>query len=237
MPNFKKHKFRVGHVEEFTEMVKISADGHFYCNVPATIYPLIDRRYKKSRSQSAISCETFERLITVVNEALEKSVEPTVKKENVILYNIESHVSFAEMPNGDITPNAVPEGAEWTERDGRYGNQDATHRAYGGYSLTIGAQAFTKITTSYGDIHNTEYELYYGKGSHLDAKCPASLLNSWCAFNLPEEPREMPYTDEAATFFHNLMLAIAELSRKIQSFTFEERTLLDIIAKGTKLLT
>jgi hypothetical protein len=233
VPNFKKHTFsarnEAGHVEQINEMVKIDADGYFYCKVPEHIFTLIPRSHKKHRADQAVLAKTFDALKDIVQAALDKYIKPTIKEERVIRYNIESHVSFAEMPNGDITPNAVPEGAEWLTNDEPYGGHHSANPAQGGYSLTIGAKAFTKITTAYGDIETITYEPYHGKGDHLQAKCPASILNSWCSFSLPRDPKEMAYTDEAATFFHKLMLAVAELSRKVQSFASDEKTLLEMI--------
>ena len=241
MPNFKREKFsagnEAGHIETFDGMVKVSASGKFYVNLPPYLYHLVAGEHRKGRSTSA-QADTYDGLKAIVQDAMDRYVRPTITRTNVIRYNIESHVSFAEMPDGEIVPSAVPEGSSWAKLDDRYGNHDAVHGSKGGYSLTIGAQAFTRITTSYGELFEDRYELFYGEGDHLSSKCPASLLNSWGSFNLPREPREMPYTDEAAMFFHNLMLGMAEMSRKVQAFAADDETLLTLIEQGyTPLLT
>lgn len=121
MPNFKKHTFsaqnEAGHIEQIKEMVKIDAEGHFYCCVPEHILALIPGANRKHRAKSAATAKTFEELKTIIQDALDRYIRPTIKEEHVIRYNISSHVSFAEMPDGTITPNAVPDGAKWASHD------------------------------------------------------------------------------------------------------------------------
>jgi hypothetical protein len=46
----------------------------------------------------------------------------------------------------------------------------------------------------------------------------------------------MPYSPEAALFFHRLMLSMAELSRRMQTFMHDEPRLLAAIQSGHMLL-
>ena len=166
-------------------------------------------------------------------------MEPTVKKEPVILYNIESHVSFAEDEDGNIFPNAGYQGAKWVHSEENrlmYGGHHASQPSNGGYSLTIGAIAKLKITYSYGGSEKIEYENYYKGESHLGNKNPAQRLNSWCSFTLGKNPKEMPYSDEAAEFFYNLMYGMAKLSQMIQNNTFDQTELFRLIASNNNLL-
>ena len=62
---------------------------------------------------------------------------------------------------------------------------------------------------------------------------PAQMLNSWTAFTLPDNAKEIPYTNEAALFFHNLMFGMAKISKQIQEATFQQNNLLELIESGT----
>ena len=117
-----------------------------------------------------------------------------------------------------------------------YGCHHASNPSYGGYNLTIGARALLKKTIIYGEIKKIKYESYYKGESHLGHDNPAQLLNSWCSISLPEDCKEIPYTDEAALFFHNLIFGMAQLSKRIQEHTFDQKNLLELISKGTGLL-
>jgi hypothetical protein len=155
----------------------------------------------------------------------------------VIRYNIESHVAFAADVNGNIFPNSRFAGAEWSDKDGRYGGHVATCPSRGGYTLTIGAKAFLKTVYRYGDNEKVEYEYYYKGGSHLKHDNPAELLNSWTSFSLGDGAKEIPYSDEAALFFHDLMLGMAKLSKLVQDNTFDQSGLSELIESGSRLLS
>jgi len=123
-----------------------------------------------------------------------------------------------------------------------YGNHHASNQSDGGYSLTIGARALKKITWTQGRKVTVEYESYYGVDengdelSHHETDHPAGRLNSWCSFYLNDDCKEIPYTDDAARFFNDLMLGMAKLSKLIQERTFDQENLMKLIALKTPLL-
>lgn len=243
MPYFKKLKLvahnDAGACEQLEVDVHIDAAGEFYAWLPDYLMIAVDvekirigGRGKKAEGQFKLTSATFSELERALQNALRKISQPTVTAEPVIRYNIESHVSFAVDAEGAIFPNAGFPGAEWPRNDPRFGNHHAAQPARGGYSLTIGAKAMLKTTTTYGDKSKVKYSPYYGvDGNHLGHDNPAELLNSWVSFSLPDNAREIPYTDEAALFFHNLLLGLANISRQIQEHTFEQENLLALIAK------
>lgn len=221
----------------------VNANGEFYCQIPENIVSYFEERkrydgdvlcHRNKVDCLAIYATTLNALENTVKDALRAVNKPTVTTEHVIQYNIESHVSFAENPDGEVFPNAGYPDAEWRplgEND-MYGNHYASRRSQGGYSLCVGAKALTKVTTKVGDKVTVDYQTYYKDGSHHNHKNPAEKLNSWCSFNLPDNCKEIPYTDEAALFFHNIMLGMAKLSKQIQEATFDQENLLSLIESG-----
>lgn len=243
MAKFKTAKFHVtndaGAVLELDLSVNISAEGLFYANVPqqfegafksCSCYAGLGKPPKTG--YFVVKAAQYDKLEADVSAALRRHIEPEVTETPVIRYNIESHVCFAEDADGRLFPNAGYPGAKWT-RDGQthFGNHHATEPARGGYSLTLGARAQLKRVVRYGAHEKVSYSSYYKGESHLGLDNPAQILNSWAAFTLPANPKEIPYTDEAALFFHNLMLGMAELSRRIQLATFDSDRLQALIAK------
>lgn len=235
MPHFKTETYTnqntAGEKLQVKVSIKVAASGDFYCKAPEELKHLFDT--------GEIRAKDFYSLEAAIKKALQTVLEVTITEELIIAYNIESHVSFAEDEAGNIYPNAGFPGASWQHNDiarNWYGGHHSSNRARGGYSLCVGAMALKKITHTYGEKSRVKYENYQGKGDHLQAKCPASLLNSWVSFNLPDNCKEMPYSDEAATFFHNLMLGMASLSRKIQEATFDQNNLQQLIqTSGNRL--
>ncbi len=246
MARFKLVKFwarnEAGHEERLDVEILISANGNFYAYLPEQFRDAVHSRYvgfsaRAPEGKFQVSALSFADLERGIQDALHAYVRPEVTEEPVIVYNIESHVSFAEDDAGRIFPNATFPGAHWVgmDRDERakYGGHDQVNSAKGGYSLVIGAKAMLKRTTCFGARSTVKYELYYKNGDHLGHDNPAQLLNSWASFHIDvrrRETREIPYSDEAAMFFHSLMCGMAELSRRIQDATFTSERLMALIA-------
>ncbi|TNC80278.1 MAG: hypothetical protein C9356_15235 [Oleiphilus sp.] len=222
-------------------MVKISvnAKGQFYTNCPDilrdSVKSVVDGSefYFGHRGETVqLFASSLDRLVEGIRASIKTLLSPEVTERIVIRYNIESHVSFAEAPGGQIFPNAGYPGAEWPSLESKeqlYGGHHATNPSKNGYSLVIGAKAFRKVTYRYGKSEKVKYE-YYTETED------AQRLNDWTSFSLPESAGEIAYTDEAARFFHNLMLGMAELSRKIQYFAGDQDKLLSVIESQQALL-
>jgi hypothetical protein len=230
----------MGHVSEKIS-IKVSAGGEFYCYLPEDYLPAVKDVFKqnwKKDGKIRVYADTLAELETRIEKTIRINAEPEVFEEPVIRYNIESHVSFAEDSDGNVFPNTGFPDTKWNAKGDRelYGNHDSAKPCRGGYSLRVGAQAMMKKTLVYGETKRVKYSFYYKDGSHHDHDNPAELLNSWSSFSLPDNAKEIPYTDEAALFFHNLLLGMAQLSKKIQEQTFGQEKLLELIAKGHKLL-
>ena len=76
------------------------------------------------------------------------------------------------------------------------------------------------------------YSDYYAGGDHHGRSNPAGLLNSWWAVGVGDRPKEIPYSADAALFFHRLLQGMAEISRRIQEATFTQDRLVELIAKS-----
>lgn len=234
-----------------TEKIKINVntDGDFYCDIPDVLkdfFGPVSESYPKTRSEHAhtrrgragkeqLFAKTKADLVDALQNALIATTQPEVTREPVIRYNIQSMIAFAEDAEGNVFPNAGYPGAQWPTHNNRYGDIRATSKARNGYSLTIGAVAAMKVTKRLGNHESVSYEPYYRGGSHHGRDNPAEKLNSWGSFSLPEQCQEIPYTDESALFFHNLMHGMAALSKMIQEHTFDQDRLLQMIESGTPL--
>ena len=231
-----------GASDKFSVPIEIRASGMFYCHVPEKLRVSfkeddIDLLERRRKGFFVTSASTFDELIKRIRNAHDEFMKPTTKEEPVICYNIESHVSFALTEDGRIFPNAGFPGAKWADSsDKTYGGHHAADRAPGGYSLIIGAKALIKTTTTYGTKSSVAYEPYYKGKSHLGHENPAQLLNSWTAIYLPDDAREMPYSDKAAMFFFGLLKSMAEMNRRVQELTNTPKKIQLAIAKHSDFL-
>lgn len=252
MPHFRTEDLGFSDHERTTPLkvkVSINAEGEFYCDVPEALslffkphssflagHPEVRVAPVRGRKNKIISAN-YAALKNALTDARNKHLAPITEVEHVIRFNIESHVSFAVGEDGDVYPNCYYPGTKWPSGDEakRYGGHHAQNPTKGGYSITVGARALTKITTIYGSTKEVEYKPYYKGESHLGTDNPAQKLNSWSSVYLSERAREIPYTDEAARFFYELMLGMARLSKMIQDQTFETSALLQTIERTTGL--
>lgn len=238
--------------------INVNSKGEFYCNVPviADEYFKIGGEYVGGRVQCwkgrSVAKQLFSKDMDLLTHEMKIAIdachEPEVTTEHVIRFNIESHVSFCLSPSGEILPNGYwgenengKRDYQWAsqlEKNGRskFGRHDSQNPSDGGFSLTVGAMAMTKTTRRFGKAEKISYNRYYKGDSHLGIENPAQKLNSWCSFSLPKNAREMPYTDEAAMFFFNLMMGVAKLSRMIQEATFDDTAIQHMIENSGKNL-
>lgn len=241
MAKFKTEAFDVqneaGAVYSAKVSVQISAAGWFYCLLPQELLAAFEghpgvNAQSRAKGMFQVEASTFEELRSRVHAGLQRFMQPQVQETPVILYNLESHVSFAEQSDGTLVPNAGWPDAQWPKSKA-FGDHHAAHPSKNGYSLTVGARAMLKRVVRYGTQEKVSYSRWYKGGHHLDHDNPAQLLNSWMSFSLDESHcKEIPYSDEAAMFFHQLMLGMAALSRQLQAATFEQDKLLALIARG-----
>lgn len=246
MPRFKKESFCVKNIagQELILAVEIliSADGKFYANLPDIYFDAFADKAALPipvAGKFKVLAPAYEDLRSIIVSGLRKYMEPEIIKAPVIRYNIESHVSFATDGQGNIYPNAGYDGAGWPsdELNKLYGGHHAGNAPVGGYSIRVAARAMMRIECRHGDNVKVTYENYYAGGSHLRHENPAEILNGWTSMDLGRNPKEIPYSDKAAMFFHGLLLGVARLNQQVQMATFDQGNLLDLIeGHGNKRL-
>lgn len=223
--------------------INVSKAGEFYANVPDYLQDAFRQSFS-TRAEDCIRVEakTLQELESTLRTAVQAYNEPEVLTEAVIQYNVGSHVSFWCGDDGEIYPNGyaasdAKAGGQWADSE-RFGQHHAANPSAGGYSLIIGAKALLKTTKIYrGGRTKIAYDPYYGEdGDHLGCRTPAERLNAWCSFNLPENPSEMPYSDQAALFFYDLMLGMAKLSKLVMDHAGDKKSIQSLIDSGARLL-
>ena len=160
-------------------VINVNSKGEFYATIPDFLEEAAATLGAKKSNRSPYSAQVFDKtldgLIAKLKEIHEAYLNPQVVEALVIQFDITTHVSFAETPDGDVVPNCYyhPD-AEWPTKDDRYGSHPSNGYA-GGYSLRLGARAMTKITRRYGNGSvMVSYEKYYG--TNAEGK-PNSLID------------------------------------------------------------
>lgn len=235
--------------------VKINSAGMFYADIPERLKEAAmtqrnddDKPIAKRSNRHPYKVQVFDKTLAGLRRKLhsihEAYLNPEVKVTEVIAYNFNTDVSFGIDADGQIQPNCYyGEDTKWPEGE-KYGKHPGMRGHYGGYSLTIGAKALKKTTRRYGNgAVRVSYESFYGYDengkdlSHFNKDHPASRLNAWCHVNIGDRDfKTIPYTDEAAEFFFNLLYGMSEIARRIMDRVSDKKDLLALIDSRQKLL-
>lgn len=225
---------------KLTVTINVDKEGIFKCKIPAdlfhaakSVFGNVSVDWLRGERVYWVSTKTLDELEHNLYQSLLTQLTVNSKQEHVIQYTIKTRISFAQDKNGTIYPNASFPDAEWADGE-KYSNDNHILHERKGYAIEIGAKVMTKITSQYGNTKKVSYEAY--NGDNNDEQNPAALLNAWTSFDLGNDPKEIPYSNDAALFFHRLMLGMAELSALIQKYTFEQSDLLNCIAANKCLL-
>lgn len=191
-----------------------------------------------------------------IEEAMKDHLSVTVVRELVIRYRYENNTTWARSADGSIHPNghfAAKDGEGDEQRSWEWaGNRsiDSNNRPTL-FGVGVVAHVYMKVTYSRQSGSRTEYT-HELPGSHWD-KNPMRRLNSFLV-GLPERDgmyvggvlrsghhtgagvREMPYSDAAADFFSDLMLAMCRLGEQLDAYVGTKENLALAIERGVSQL-
>lgn len=234
-----------GGFERIEVKISVSVDGYFTtridekyrdCAIGVLEHGAIEAANslkQQSGGTFRISFNSLDDLNQGVDSILAKYCNPKIKHENIIRYKIETSVIFTENKKGEMAQNAVKDGFSWEHKGmDMYRNVGDIYSSP--YSIKIYARALVKTTKTFGEHKTVVYHNYYADGGNEN---PAERLNSWCHMGITdkEQANEIPYSDESALFFNDLIWCIVNLSKLIQDHTFNKNDLLKTIASNKKL--
>lgn len=261
-----KHTAKSGETMQFKAAITVDSHGEFAVNISEELaqsarallkqpawagHVIVDKARVHWRVQGRVLGEV-ERF---VEESMKEHLAVEEKRELVIRYRYQNHTSFARAADGGKHPNG-----HWAEKDGEC---DSTGRswAWAGnpnicsnnrptlFGVAVVARVYQKV--SYLRPGSTKV-IYTDElpGSHWDLN-PMRRLNDF----LVSEPdcrndnggfygskgssgllQEMPYSDAAATFFADLMIAMCNLGEQLDAFVGDREQLQLAIERGSSLL-
>lgn len=214
----------------FSYIIYLSNDGIFSATLPQKISTLfrdhgIILNQNRLGNYGYFASNKMNDLIKQVKNTIDLFFSrKLVKKETVIQFQIRTTCSYCKSrgKNGDIVPNGY-----WIEDKYKKGGcdwfggnitQDAAHRYP--YGILVYARPFHKKTFEYIDSSKVfEYENISGN-ENFDNEYYLKFLNDFCAMDPMRdvEMQEIPYTEESAKFFVNLLVSICSLNDKIKEY-------------------
>lgn len=180
-------------------------------------------------------CKDF--IVAVIKDYLQCEVT----EELVLVYRTNIKVTYVKDDDGNIYPNGAVCREKYDNGTAKWhGSLHATQRAdY--YQVGMTARVFKKITYTRPSGETVEYQWVNGASS--DQGAWASKLNGLVGleWNYRDAVRmgyldQLPYTEEAAEFFYNLMMSMCALADRVTNFMGDKNRVLAAIQNRAGLL-
>lgn len=267
MPKLTNHTFAIetvdGHRHRFESEIHVSTDGEFSCTVPDfLVEALASVGEGSNKLQPTLYVEKLKvnhrayapskaDLLKFVDEAHRQHHQAEVTTDLIICYDWFAEVSYWLNPDGTMAANGSMPDAAPRNVDGSGGNW-ADHKLKNGQSICANYTAKHFSVGVYAAIHKrTTYTRASGatvtweRITQFGARPPAlgewgEKLTGLCGLSEPKSAeylRQMPYTEEAARFFYESMMAMCEIGRRFKSFFGDEANVMAAIeGRGPSLL-
>lgn len=261
-----KHTAKSGETFQFKAPITVDARGMFTVNLPDELVVTAQAYLKQPKwnghvtlDQARVNWRVQARVLDEVEcfivDVIAEHLAVEVTKELVIRYRYENNTAGARSADGSLHPDghwAAKEGERTDTKSWEWaGNQNihATNRP-SLFGVGVVAVVYQKVTYKRPSGSRVEYT-YDLPGSHWDRN-PMRRLNSFIVDrpdtrsayrgimtngrSPSDEVFEIPYSDAAAIFFSDLMVAMLRLGEQMDAFVGDRNNLQIAIDKGFNLL-
>lgn len=208
------------------------------------------RRTVGSKITNRVSGPSLDDCKRAIKAGLKDWLKCEVTKETVIRYGKRTMVTYWKMLDGTIyangtdcenDPNYLTDGPQYDPRNGNWhGKLDATRRN-AGYMVSLFASIEKKTTYTRGSVVEHKYSRpdfanfsHSTYGERLNCFVGLAEEGGWMREGI--ECEEMPYTEEAAKFFYEMLIGMCAFADKIETFFAEPDNVIKAIEGGATLL-
>jgi len=233
-------KSKAGDELDFKSAVTVGADGLFTMTIPVELEDALRGVCKGLRDDGSgvydtpksirVYAPSLQQCKDLIGKAGEEWAACQITEEAVIVYARDIKVAYCIDTDGAIYGNGC--GLHGYRRGGEL---HATNRAKF-YTVGFAAKCMLKITYVRASSSKIEYKQSPHKTPHhLDF--PETYHDKLNGFNClsigdPRYMQEMPYTEEAAKFFYEMMAGICALADRVEQFFGNTENVINAIAQG-----
>lgn len=235
------HEGKTGEKIEFTTDVTVDSNGVFSITAPDELANSATALAKESTWRGVsvhlavkyykMTCMDLGTLENFVKAAMVNHLACEVTEDLVIAYSLDSTVSYIVDAEGRFgrTGYDIPGGTWHGKLHG--GSSPAPG---GRYSVALGAHVFKRRTFTRPTGVKVTYTRPDFPNRHEKLDNPGEQLNTFIAmYPDPERSKIIPYSDEAAAFFVNVLMGLCKLSHQMDQFIGNDAQLQLSIARGT----
>lgn len=266
MPKLTNHLFlhttSDGLKYQFESEIHVNVEGEFSCTVPEYLMESLSAVGKERSKQKGTAfyakqlkvnhrafAQSKADLIHYVDEAHRQHYQAEVTHDLIICYDWFSEVSYWLNPDGTMSANGSMPDAAQRHNDGTGGNW-VEHRSKSGTSInatntvhhfSVGLFASVVKRTSHTRLSGTNvtWERISQFGNRSDLGEWGFKLTGLCGISPPKSPehlRQMPYTEDAAKFFYESMMAMCEMGHHFKAFFGDESNVMAAIEGNGQFL-
>lgn len=258
LPSLRFKQFsETGECEQFSSRVSVDSQGEFHLTFPEHLREsviaacdngcYVDETRKKTTRVNGGNLDDCKRALEA---GLKDYLKCEVREETVIRYGWKTDTTYWKMPSGALYANGYdcrndpdynPDDRDSKSNGEWHGRLNATtHNA--GYAVALFAKVQKKTTYTRPSGEKCKYGL--PDFDHFDTDTWGERLNQFVGLNEKAgfmrggiEVVEMPYTEEAAKFFYDMLIGMCAFADKIETFFAEPENVVQAIeAGGVKLL-
>lgn len=246
-----RHTGKTGEKIEFKSDITVDSDGDFHATIPAELYESAERMLgtdtwdsakrnsglwpgivpSKAKVNHRIGGKVLENIERFISAAMIEHLACEVTEDLVIIYTHECKTKYVYNDDGEFGRN----GYAFDGRPYYFGGNDsvAAHQAVSKYSIAVGAKCVKRITYTRPSGVKVVFDRPDFPNNHHRSEHPGEMLNEFIAL-YPEGAKcqVIPYSDEAAMFFVNLLTAMCKMSHQLDHFLGNEDNLRLAIARG-----
>lgn len=263
MAKLKNERFTVGNTAgdklEFQSDVTIDGSGIFSFTIPSSILEQdpdfieiardmsskVEWRAKKiaitqPRDNYRVSGPNMSDCRSFIEEVCKLLLTVETKEELVILYGIRADYCASVASDGKLFPNGyfVQAYSGIGSDYGRHvGNLHANNQE-NQFSVGVGAKVLKKVISVRGSSSKVRWKL--PDYANFAKETWGEKLNTIIGINIYENQRggfkEIPYTEEAAKFFFDSIMGLAEMGHRLTAFFDDEHAVQKAISNKSALL-
>lgn len=231
----------------FCEKVAISvlSDGKFSIACPEALSETVLRLHKNENRINIggrqgggvrLHCDRLNDGIAFLKKCAKDLLTVETVTERVIVYGYSLQVAFwldaggGFRQNGYSKTDGTRKGNWWAAKNGSDYISTQDNRKF--FSVGLSAAVYDKITHKRQSGNTVQWERVRDSDDE-----EIENLNSFVKLRVdPDGMAEMPYTQEAAAFFHKMLLGLCALAKNIDDFFGDKDRLQLAITKGVNLL-
>lgn len=266
MPKLTNHVFGIstedGHRHHFESEIHVSTDGEFSCTVPEFLVDALRSvgeaanknkqafYVQKLKVNHRAYAPSMAELLKFVDEAHRQHHHAEVTSELIICYDWYAEVSYWLNPDGSMAANGSMPNAAHRNIDGSGGDW-ADHKLKSGQTISANHTAEHFSVGVYAAIHKrttftraSGATIIWERITQFDSQTSLAEwgrnLTGLCGLSAPKSPnylKQLPYSEEAARFFYENMIAMCEIGKRFKAFFGDEANVLAAIeGRGPSLL-